>query len=159
MVLKKDKRKVFLGLGTNLGDLDSNLNQAIDIIGEKTRVVKISKFFKSKPWGNSALYEFLNAVILVETTLNPLELLRYVKSIEDKMGRVKSQSKHYENRVIDIDIIMYEDLVLETSELIIPHKFMTEREFVLKPILELQADLIHPKYKQPLINYLAEIPD
>lgn len=153
----KDKRKVFLGIGSNLGDLNTNLNTCIQLLDEKLEIVQISSFVESEPWGNEKLNPFLNTIIMVNTEMDPHQLLEYVKRIEEIMGRQKTYSETYENRLIDVDIILYEDLVLESKDLCIPHRHMTTREFVLRPLLELDQHLLHPKHKVPIINYLRLI--
>ena len=133
---------VYLGLGSNLGDRRANLSAAITALSEMVDVVKISSVYETEPVGYEQQPLFLNAVCLVRTDIGPLQLLSLIKGLESDMGREES----FPNgpRVIDIDIIMYGDLVMVDPELTIPHPRMAERAFVLVPLAEIAPDLIHP---------------
>lgn len=133
---------VYLGLGSNMGDRRANLSGAITALSERVDVVKISSVYETEPVGYEEQPLFLNAVCLVRTDIGPLQLLSLVKGIESDMGRETS----FPNgpRVIDIDIIMYGDLVVVDPELTIPHPRMAERAFVLMPLVEIAPDLVHP---------------
>ena len=136
---------VYLGLGTNLGDKEANLNNAIYEIEELVgTVLSISSFYETEPWGFTSSNMFLNAAIGVETELTPGELLRIVQDIENDMGREsKTENGIYEDRVIDIDILLYGDKVVQTQRLQIPHPLIAEREFVLTPLKEIAPDVVH----------------
>lgn len=126
--------KVILALGSNLGDTEVNLNQCISLIGEKIgRVTSVSDYYKNDPVDFESDHEFMNMCIEVSTNLPPLELLNVIKSIEFDMGRVKTISS-YEDRIIDIDIVLYNELVLDKKDLIIPHPKYKRRDFVLSPM-------------------------
>lgn len=126
--------KVILALGSNLGDTEANLNQCISLIGEKIgRVISISDYYKNDPVDFESDYEFINMCIEISTSLTPLELLKVIKSIEVDMGRVKTISSH-EDRIIDIDIVLYNELVMDKKDLIIPHPEYKRRDFVLSPM-------------------------
>ena len=126
--------KVILALGSNLGDKEANLNQCISLIGEKIgRVISISDYYKNDPVDFESDYEFINMCIEISTSLTPLELLKVIKSIEVDMGRVKTISSH-EDRIIDIDIVLYNELVMDKKDLIIPHPEYKRRDFVLSPM-------------------------
>lgn len=126
--------KVILALGSNLGDTEANLNQCISLIGEKIgRVTSISDYYKNDPVDFESDYEFINMCIEISTSLPPLELLKVIKSIEVDMGRVKTISSH-EDRIIDIDIVLYNELVMDKKDLIIPHPEYKRRDFVLSPM-------------------------
>lgn len=138
--------KVFLGLGTNLGDKRNNLLTAVTNIEEKIgKVTSLSSFYETEPWGFESDNSFLNATLCVETLLEPIAILRIIKEIEVEMGRTqKSVNKVYSDRPIDIDILLYDDMIMESDELTIPHPLMTERDFVMKPLVEIAGDVVHP---------------
>lgn len=138
--------KVYLGLGTNLGDKEANLHGAVQKINERIgEVASLSAFYVTAPWGFSSENSFLNAACCVETGLSPLDLLRETQAIERELGRMKkSVGGCYSDRLIDIDILLYGDLILHTPELEIPHPLMTERRFVMEPLAEIAPDVVHP---------------
>lgn len=126
--------KAILALGSNLGNKEENLNKCISLIGEKIgRVTSISDYYKNDPVDFESNNQFINMCIEVSTKLAPLELLNAIKSIEVDMGRVKTKSS-YEDRIIDIDIVLYNELVLVKKDLIIPHTKYKKRQFVLSPM-------------------------
>ena len=138
--------KVFLGLGTNLGDKRNNLLTAVNHIEEKIgKITSLSSFYETEPWGFKSDNSFLNAALCVETPLEPVAILNIIKEIEIEMGRTqKSVNKVYSDRPIDIDILLYDDMIIKTEELTIPHPLMTERDFVMKPLVEIAGDTVHP---------------
>ena len=143
--------KVYLGLGTNLGDKEQNLRDAVQKIEEQVgKIVSLSAFYVTAPWGFSSDNSFLNAAVCVETKLSPLEVLQETQMIEKELGRTqKSVNRMYSDRLIDIDLLLYEDLVLSVisasgEELTLPHPLMTERDFVMKPLAEIAPGLVHP---------------
>ena len=143
--------KVYLGLGTNLGDKEQNLRDAVQKIEEQVgKIVSLSAFYVTAPWGFSSDNSFLNAAVCVETKLSPLEVLQETQMIEKELGRTqKSVNRMYSDRLIDIDLLLYEDLVLSVIsssglELTLPHPLMTERDFVMKPLAEIAPGLVHP---------------
>lgn len=143
--------KVYVGLGTNLGDKEQNLRDAVQKIEEQIgKVVSLSAFYVTAPWGFVSENSFLNAAACVETELPPLDVLRETQLIERELGRMKkSVNGVYSDRLIDIDLLLYEDLVLSVTspsgaELNLPHPLMTERDFVMKPLAEIAPDLVHP---------------
>lgn len=143
--------KVYVGLGTNLGDKEQNLRDAVQKIEEQIgKVVSLSAFYVTAPWGFVSENSFLNAAACVETDLPPLDVLQETQSIERELGRTKkSVDGVYSDRLIDIDLLLYEDLVLSVTspsgaELNLPHPLMTERDFVMKPLAEIAPDLVHP---------------
>lgn len=139
---KKDIHRAFLGLGTNLGDKEGNLKRAVELIRERIgEVSALSALHASEPWGFESPNAFLNAVCRVETDLPPLALLDATQAIERLMGRTKkSVGGVYHDRIIDIDILMYDDLRLETSRLTLPHPLMQERDFVMVPLKEVLGE-------------------
>lgn len=143
--------KVYVGLGTNLGDKEQNLRDAVQKIEEQIgKVVSLSAFYVTAPWGFTSENSFLNAAACVETELSPLDVLQKTQTIERELGRMKkSINGAYSDRLIDIDLLMYEDLVLSVTsltgaELNLPHPLMTERDFVMKPLVEIASELVHP---------------
>ena len=137
---------VYLGLGTNLGDKVANLRAAVSQIEEKIgKVVSLSSFYETAPWGFASEHTFLNAAACVDTSLSPLEVLRYTQEIERRLGRTeKSEGGVYHDRIIDIDLLLYNKVVMHTPELVLPHPLMLERDFVMKPLVEIAPNVIHP---------------
>ncbi len=136
-------KKAYIGLGSNLGDTSQNLTHAIRKIDDLSgRVLKQSQFFQSEPWGFESPNNFLNAVILIETRLSPIELLNALQTIENELGRIeKTQNSNYEDRIIDLDILLYEGVQMNSEELKIPHPHMKERDFVMIPLMEIWEDI------------------
>ena len=138
--------QVYLGLGSNLGDKQANIRQAIELIGERVgEVIRQSSLIETEPWGFESENQFLNGVILVETTLTPRELLCATQQIERELGRKKHISnpsplttRHYKDRPIDIDILLYDDLTVDEPDLKIPHPLMHKRDFVMIPLREIK---------------------
>ena len=130
---------MFLGLGSNLGDRQAHLTQAISLIAEKIGpVIRQSSFIETEPWGFESPNKFMNAVILCETTKTPREVLKLTQQIERDMGRrKKSVAGGYADRPIDIDILLYDDLNVDEPDLKIPHPLMHERDFVMIPFNEI----------------------
>lgn len=146
----------YLGLGTNLGNKDENLNGAVEYIRERVgRINSLSAFYVTEPWGFKSENSFLNAVCSVATDISPIELLYITKEIEKEMGRnKKSVDKIYSDRIIDIDILLYDDLIMHSEELTIPHPIMTERDFVMIPLAEIAPELVHPVLKKKMKEFL-----
>ena len=134
---------LYLSLGTNLGDKHKNLSCALELIGREVgTVVSASDPIETEPWGFESPNSFLNIAIKVDTTLQPTEVLHATQEIERKLGRTrKTTDGEYHDRLIDIDILLYDDLVMNTPELTIPHPLMYEREFVMKPLLQIAPEL------------------
>ena len=136
--------QVFLGLGSNLGDREENIQKAISLIEERVgTVLRQSSLIETEPWGFESENKFLNGVILCETQLTPRQLLKVTKKIERDLGRKKkSASSHfshlYKDRPIDIDILLYDDLTIDEPDLKIPHPLMQQRDFVMIPLNEIK---------------------
>ena len=130
---------VYLGLGTNLGDKRKNLNDAIRMLENQVgEVEKVSSVIETEPEGFKSDNMFLNAVVKVRTTLSPFELLDITQDVEKSLGRKeKSSNGIYHDRVIDIDILLYDDINISTPRLVIPHPRMAQREFVMTPLAEI----------------------
>lgn len=131
--------KVYLGLGTNLGNRKRNIREAIDKIGEQIGVVeRQSALYETEPWGYSSPNDFINSCVMVLTAMAPRQVLEATQRIEQEMGRIlKSVNGEYHDRIIDIDILMIDDLVIDEPDFKIPHPLMEERDFVMKPLKEI----------------------
>ena len=131
---------VYLSLGTNLGNKEENLRVAIQKIGESVgEVVRQSSFITTEPWGFESDNTFLNCAVCIHTHHTPLNVLHLTQNIEREMGRLsKSIDGQYHDRVIDIDILLYDDLEIKTPLLTIPHPLMHKRDFVMIPLKEIQ---------------------
>lgn len=134
---------LYLSLGTNLGDRQKNLTSAMALIGREIgTVVSASDVMETDPWGFDSANRFLNMAAKVQTDLQPLEVLHATQKIEKELGRKhKTVDREYHDRLIDIDILMYDNLVMNTPELTIPHPLMHERDFVMKPLLQIAPEL------------------
>jgi 2-amino-4-hydroxy-6-hydroxymethyldihydropteridine diphosphokinase len=145
---------VYLGIGTNLGNREENLKQAVTKIEEFIGpVFKSSSIYETAPWGFQSNDEFLNKVVQVETKLIPSGLLGRLLMIESLLGRIRGE-KRYSSRLIDIDILLYEDLIVEEESLKIPHPLLHERKFVLVPLCEIAPEMIHPVLKKSMKELL-----
>ena len=132
--------KLYISLGSNLGDREAILHRAIALIGERVGpVLRTSRFIETEPWGFQSGNTFLNAACLVETSLTPMQCLRETQQIERLLGRTrKSVNGQYHDRPIDLDLLMYDDLEMNTPELVLPHPHMQERDFVMIPLREIE---------------------
>lgn len=148
--------KVFLGLGTNLDNKEENIGNAIKYIEELIgKVVSQSALYITEPWGFESDNTFINAVVAVETSLAARDVLDATKKIERLMGRTyKSVNRQYKDRIIDIDILFYDDLVINEDDLIIPHPLMQERLFVMQPLSEIAPGFVHPVLKKSIKELL-----
>ncbi|AEW20850.1 2-amino-4-hydroxy-6-hydroxymethyldihydropteridinediphosphokinase [Tannerella forsythia KS16] len=136
---------VYLSLGSNQGNKRKNMITALALLAERAGDITLSAFYETEPWGFDSDHTFLNAVAYLQTTLSPTDLLVLTQQIERELGRtVKSENRIYHDRPIDIDILLYDDLVCETPELTVPHPLMHRRRFVLEPLAEVAPALRHP---------------
>ena len=140
--MKSEPVTAYLGLGSNLGNRQDNLDRALDFLSQRLRVEIVSSLYDTEPIGNVNQPRFLNLVCQIHTSLAPTELLTLAKGIELKLGRALGSSNA--PRPIDIDILFYGDQVIETPELVIPHPRLAQRAFVLVPLAEIVPDLVHP---------------
>ena len=148
---------VYFSLGSNLGDRYSNLLECVSLIDSNVGEIKsLSSIYKNSAQGFIGDY-FYNCCVKVLTSYKPLELIEIILSIEKKMGRKTRNTKKYESRKIDIDIILYDDLIIEEKNLTIPHPRYTQRSFVLVPLLEIDDKLIDPMSKTNIKEILAKI--
>ena len=135
--------RAYVALGSNLGNREENLRTALKHLQENgVEVIKTSTFIETEPYGVTDQPGFVNAVCQVETELAPLELLRLLLNIEQEMGRVRL--RRWGERNIDLDLLLYEDAVVESEELTLPHPDMQNRDFVLIPIAEIAGEVVHP---------------
>jgi 2-amino-4-hydroxy-6-hydroxymethyldihydropteridine diphosphokinase len=137
-----NKHAVYLSLGTNLGNRLDNLNHALESLKEFCQVVVSSSVYETDPWGFEDQPFFYNQVVKIETVLDPIQLLREIKKMELEMGRIPTFQ--YGPRLIDIDILLYDKLIMNSPELTIPHPQMKSRAFVLSPLVEIAPDLVLP---------------
>lgn len=153
--------RVFLSLGSNLGDRISNINKAYQIIEERVgTILKKSSFYSSPPWGFESDEAFINTVILISTQKSAEEVLDILKDIERGLGRKKkTDPTGYHDRIIDLDIIDYNGIVLNTKELILPHPRMEQRDFVLVPLAEIEPNWLHKGKNLPLNDLLKTLPN
>jgi 2-amino-4-hydroxy-6-hydroxymethyldihydropteridine diphosphokinase len=133
---------IYISLGSNLGDRLANLRNAMTNISPEVKAVAKSSIYETEPWGYSDQPSFLNQIIKANTDLAPFDLLAFFKEIEVSMGR--QETFRFGPRLIDLDILFYDDLVLNTPKLTIPHPRIIERAFVLIPLVEIAPDLYHP---------------
>ena len=134
--------EVYLSLGSNLGDRRANLKKALRLLSEGVEIVKVSSVYDTEPIDVGEQQRFLNLMCCVNTNISPVQLLSFIKDIESSMGR--DLSLRNVPRVVDIDIIFYGDIIIESPELVIPHPRMRERAFVLVPFAEIAPEVVHP---------------
>lgn len=144
---------VYIGVGSNLGDREEHCCGAIDLLPSEGVVVRrCSSLYETEPWGVADQPRFLNMVLEAETSLGPAGLLAALRRIEARIGR--EETFRWGPRVIDLDILLYNDLVVDEPDLIIPHPHMHERDFVLRPLAEISPDLVHPVLKKTVRELL-----
>ncbi len=146
---------VYLALGTNLGDRLANLHAAIEAMSPEIKVIVESKVYETPPWGIENQPEFLNMAAKCETAFEPEPLLKRLKQLEVQLGR--EQSFRWGPRLIDIDILFYDDLLLESESLTIPHPRLHERAFVLMPLADIAPDFVHPVLKETIKELLTSV--
>ena len=147
---------IYIGIGSNLGSREENCKKAINLLEEKgIKVLKLSSIIETEPWGVEEQPKFKNMAVEAKTDLAPNELLKLLKETETEMGR--GHSTRWGPRVIDLDILFYDDLVIRTEDLEIPHPGIQDREFVLKPLAEIAPDKMHPVLQKSIKMLLEEI--
>lgn len=146
----------YIALGSNLGDKEANLKQALKLLQEEGLKIKaVSSFLKTQPYGVTDQPEFINAVACVDTELPPEALLELLLKTEADMGRVRL--RHWGERNIDLDLLLYDDLIYQSDKLLLPHPDMQNRFFVLQPLAEIAADKIHPVFKKSIEALLKSL--
>ena len=146
-------------LGGNIGNRVDYLCRSVDLLRRETgKVLGMSAIYESEPWGFEHSDWFLNRAVVLKTNLSPHELLKSIQRIEQAMGRIRLGNT-YQARTMDIDILFYGDLVIETPELSIPHPRIAGRMFVLKPMAELAPDLMHPVLHRTMRDLAEHCPD
>lgn len=147
----------YLALGTNIGNKRRNMITAAALLAERVGdVLALSGFYETEPWGFQSENTFLNAALQLETSLSPLELLKATQQIEVEIGRTQKSNGTYHDRIIDIDILLYDDLILQTPELTLPHPLMQDRRFVMEPLLEIAPNVVHPVFKKTVVSLMRE---
>ena len=158
---------IYLSLGSNLGNRKDQLSGARELIGNYVgRVVKQSRLFESPPWGYESKNRYINCCLAVETGLDAFRVMEELLSVEHTLGRpvrgdmhASSPEHKYADRLIDIDLLLYGDLVMDHPGLKVPHPRMGERKFVLLPLAEIAPDVIHPLKKMTVLEMLDRCPD
>ena len=150
---------VFLSIGSNLGDRLGYVQQAASIIGTTNdiQIVSTSSFYETEPWQMDSSKWFVNAIVQISTTLSPEELLFTIQRVEAQLGRQESGVRPYTDRTIDIDILFYDDKIINTKNLVIPHKFFHKRACMLVPMLEIAQDFVHPLFRKTVSELYDEL--
>ena len=150
--------RVYLGLGTNIGNKKENLTRAIEKLSLALGECKaLSSLIETEPWGFDSCNSFLNCAAAFDTGLSPLELLDTTERIERELGRTaKSSNGNYHDRIIDIDILFYGNTIIKSERLTVPHPLMQQRRFVLEPLAEIAPDTIHPVLAKSIKQLLNE---
>ena len=155
----KIQHQVIVSLGTNQGNKLENILNCVQLINEKIgSVVRISKLYETPSWGFES-DAFYNCALLVETPYEPAQVLEFALMIEHEMGRIRKEQLGYQARIIDVDLIFFEDRIINTDTLQIPHPLLQERKFVLMPVLDLGISWKHPVLNQTIAALLENCSD
>ncbi|MEM9051713.1 MAG: 2-amino-4-hydroxy-6-hydroxymethyldihydropteridine diphosphokinase [Bacteroidota bacterium] len=160
--MQQYEHTAYLGLGCNLGNRQETLARALKGVSDFGEVVSVSKTYESLSWGYEDNHAYLNLVCCIVTFLTPEELHKETLEVEVSLGRETKKRKEgepYRPRLIDIDILFYDDLVLKNEELTIPHSQLHLRNFVLKPMMDIAKDHFHPVLKKSMIQLYSDSPD
>ena len=152
---------LLLSVGGNIGDTTEQFGRLWQLLNERIgKVTVVSPYYKTAPWGFESDHAFTNAAAEVLTTLAPIEVLDATQEIERLLGRTrKSENGIYHDRTIDIDLIAYNDIVMQTERLTLPHPLMEKRRFVLQPLNDIAPNWVHPLLRKSIRTLLAECPD
>ncbi len=145
----------YIGLGSNIGDKTVNCQTAVECLAEAGRIIGVSSFYYTEPVGYKEQEDFINAVAILETNRSPAELLSICHAIEDRLGR--RRTVRWGPRTVDLDILLYGDLVVNRPDLVIPHPLMAVRRFVLAPLVEIAPAAMHPVLNKTMIQLLIEL--
>ena len=150
---------VYISLGSNKGDRIGYVQQAASLLGmdEGISIVRSSAFYETEPWNMNTKTWFVNAVVEIKTKYSPDELLKRCQDIEKKLGREHKTGSNYEDRTIDIDILCYDNEIINEENLVIPHKYVHLRAFNLVPMMELDADYIHPVLHKSIVEMHSDL--
>ena len=151
--------KAFIGIGSNLGDKRGNCSNALNALAAKNEITLLSasSLYYTEPYGDIEQDWFVNSVAKVETELNPFDFLKLLKTIEIEFGRVREEKGG--PRTLDLDMLFYDDLVIRTDVLTIPHPLAHERAFALVPLMEIEPALIHPVFQMSVVELLNDLND
>lgn len=155
--MSEQQHTVYIALGSNLGDRRANISRALQLIDKDIVLEQVSSYYETLPAYVEDQPHFFNVVAAGTTSLTPQRLLALLKETEQNMGR--EPTERYGPRLIDLDILFYDDLILQTPTLTIPHERLAERRFVLVPLAEIRPDLVHPVYHTTIQDLLAQAPD
>ena len=156
-IIVKNLNRVYLSLGSNAGDRAVMLQQAMNELNRSGEVLQVSTVYETAAWGNTDQPNFLNLVLLMQTKQSAIHFMNELIAIETGMGRVRD--KKWEPRIIDLDILFFNDEVINEKELMVPHPFLHERRFVLEPLAEIAPHLQHPVLKKEVLQLLHECSD
>lgn len=150
-------RRAYIACGSNMGDRERALNEAVALLraDERCTLVRVSEWLETSPYGGVAQADFLNGAIALDTLYTPEELLEKIHEIEKRQGRKRLE--HWGPRTLDLDILLYEDCVMDTEELTIPHKDMANRDFVLKPLAQIAPNEKHPVLGKSVLQMYEEV--
>ncbi|HMN23151.1 MAG TPA: 2-amino-4-hydroxy-6-hydroxymethyldihydropteridine diphosphokinase [Ignavibacteriaceae bacterium] len=154
---KNNLNIAFIGIGSNVGNRINNIKSAIELINKlaETSVEKVSSIYETMPFGDVEQNNFLNAVIEIFTAVNSKELFTELKNIEQKLGRIKREK--WGPREIDLDILLFNDLIISDEIITLPHKGIIYRDFVMIPLIEIEPELIHPVFSKKIFEFVTEL--
>lgn len=149
---------VYLLLGSNLGNREWYISQAVDLINECVGKVQLtSSYYETASWGKTDQPDFINQAIFLQTILTPEQLLNAILDIEKQLGRARVVK--WGSRTIDIDIMFYSDMIIKQPDLVVPHPYLHERAFALFPLAEIAPDYVHPFYKKTILELCSSLDD
>ena len=149
---------IFIALGSNLGDKESNMKEALQRLAQRgVTVCKVSDFMATRPYGVTDQPDFLNAVAEIKTDNSPTELLRVLLQVEQEMGR--KRIRHWGERNIDLDLLLYDERIIDLPDLQVPHPDMQNRDFVLRPLVQIAPNVVHPVLRKTVGQLWKELQD